>query len=94
MIGQEAGAKFAPLRPMRRSRIFCKEPTFEMIEWFYETENISVIHYEVIDDRTAIVYVVERIDKYQLSKSFTIGRSQRDHIYRNYTFYHPEPHSI
>jgi hypothetical protein len=73
-----------------KKRIFCKDPTYEMIEWFYSNENTKDIFYEPIDDRVAVVTITEDRNGYLSEKSITIGQNQKNLIIHNFLFYHPD----
>jgi hypothetical protein len=70
-------------------RIFCTEPTMEMITWFYADGATKDIFYDPIDDRTGVVTIVEEFTE----RSITIGLSQKREIIHSFLFYHPDKYA-
>lgn len=65
------------------------EPTLEMVDWYYRTPSTESIHMRDIDNRASVIEIVELNGNKRTSRSFTIGKSTKSMIYRNYLFYHP-----
>lgn len=66
-----------------------REPTNEMIDWYYRTQSVRDIYISVVDEHTSVVDVIEVIGDNIISRSFTIGKIAKKSIYDNYMFYHP-----
>lgn len=77
---------FSACRPIN---FLYSEPTIEMLCWYYERDNLQVIGYDDIDERTSVVQLAETIDGYIKEMSITMGQTIKRQIYRQYMFYHP-----
>ena len=65
------------------------EPTLEMVDWYYRTPFTESVHMRKIDDHTSVIEIIELFGNKRISRSFTIGKSIKSMICRNYLFYHP-----
>ena len=65
------------------------EPTLEMVDWYYRTPFVDTIQMREVDEHTLVIEVVEISGNKRVNRSFTIGRSMKTLICRNYLYYHP-----
>ena len=91
IIVGDGAKKFAPLRhSFGRSENFLSEPTFEMIQWYYDSDSVCVLDYEPYDDRVSLVDILEYGNTFERRRTISIGLKEKAEICRNYLFYHPD----
>lgn len=95
VIVGDGARNFAPLRhSFGRSENFLSEPTFEMIQWYYDTDHTAVMDYETYDDRVLVIHMLEYGSSYEKTRTISIGPKEKKEICRHYFFYHPEERGI
>ena len=65
------------------------EPTQEMLEWYYGGPFVESVVASNVDEHTMVVGIIETSGDKRIHRSFTIGRSIKVLICKNYLFYHP-----
>lgn len=101
MIVKRVGAVNAPFREIfAQGKIFLSdpnqnygEPTYEMIDWFYRTNDTIDISYDDIDDRVSVVTITEQIGDKITSSTITIGKKEKNFICHNYLYHHPDSYT-
>lgn len=92
-----SGAK-APSSPElgRKSNFLfdLKNPTPEMVDWYYRTPITDTVTYHPIDERSSVVEITEKGftnsgEPTNRVRSFTIGPRTKSIICKNYFYYHP-----
>lgn len=79
--------------PMVCDNHFLDEPTQEMIEWYYGSPTVESICATNIDEHTMVIGIIETKGDKKIHRSFTIGKSIKKMICKNYLFYHPMENS-
>lgn len=87
----EIGAK-APMSPVVCNQGYFlyeyMEPTLEMVDWYYRTSSTDIIYMREIDHYTLVVEITKLTENKRIHRSFTIGASTKELIYKSYAYYH------